>query len=280
MRSAAISAASSTSTASPARSRPTSKFGDAITATVGADSAAQPADPADGPPRHGVSQGRADAPAVQDRGRPRLWAGRLRHEGRAGDELLRAGGAQEVRRRAGAGHGAVHRRRGDRLAVLAAGDRAHARARPRGVQLRAGPRAAARRSPAARAACSCASTITGKAAHSGANFEHGISAINELAHKTLALHALSELDEGHHAQRRRRRPAGRPSTPWRPGRGARSICASSRRPTAPPPWPRSRRSWRRASCPAPAPSSRSPANSCRWSRAPTARRCSSTTPPA
>ena len=99
----------------------------------------QPADPADGPSRHGVPQGRADAPAVQDRGRPRLWAGRRRHEGRPRDELLRACGDQEIRRRAGAGHGAVHRRRGDRLAVLAAGDRA---ARPRGaglLQLRARP---------------------------------------------------------------------------------------------------------------------------------------------
>jgi glutamate carboxypeptidase len=38
--------------------------------------------------------------------------------------------------------------------------------------------------------------ITGKAAHSGANFEQGISAINELAHKTLALHALSEPGRG------------------------------------------------------------------------------------
>src|SRR5258706_7448446 len=38
--------------------------------------------------------------------------------------------------------------------------------------------------------------ITGKAAHSGANFEMGISAINELAHKTLALHALSDPPEG------------------------------------------------------------------------------------
>jgi glutamate carboxypeptidase len=38
--------------------------------------------------------------------------------------------------------------------------------------------------------------ITGKAAHSGANFEQGISAINELAHKTLALHALSQPDKG------------------------------------------------------------------------------------
>ena len=38
--------------------------------------------------------------------------------------------------------------------------------------------------------------ITGKAAHSGANFEMGISAINELAHKTLALHALSDPPRG------------------------------------------------------------------------------------
>ena len=38
--------------------------------------------------------------------------------------------------------------------------------------------------------------ITGKAAHSGANFEAGISAINELAHKTLALHALSDPKAG------------------------------------------------------------------------------------
>ena len=38
--------------------------------------------------------------------------------------------------------------------------------------------------------------ITGKAAHSGVNFEMGISAINELAHKTLALHALSDPPNG------------------------------------------------------------------------------------
>jgi glutamate carboxypeptidase len=38
--------------------------------------------------------------------------------------------------------------------------------------------------------------ITGKAAHSGANFEQGISAINELAHKTLALSALSDPQKG------------------------------------------------------------------------------------
>src|SRR5712671_504395 len=38
--------------------------------------------------------------------------------------------------------------------------------------------------------------IAGKAAHSGANFEVGISAINELAHKTLALQALSDPPNG------------------------------------------------------------------------------------
>ena len=38
--------------------------------------------------------------------------------------------------------------------------------------------------------------ITGKAAHSGANFADGISAIEELARKTQALHALTDLDRG------------------------------------------------------------------------------------
>jgi len=39
-------------------------------------------------------------------------------------------------------------------------------------------------------------TITGKAAHSGGNFEQGISAIGELAHKIVALHALTDLRQG------------------------------------------------------------------------------------
>jgi glutamate carboxypeptidase len=38
--------------------------------------------------------------------------------------------------------------------------------------------------------------ITGKAAHSGANFEAGVSAINELAHKILALNALTNVPRG------------------------------------------------------------------------------------
>jgi glutamate carboxypeptidase len=38
--------------------------------------------------------------------------------------------------------------------------------------------------------------ITGKAAHSGGNFEKGISAIGELAHKIVALHKLTDLKRG------------------------------------------------------------------------------------
>lgn len=38
--------------------------------------------------------------------------------------------------------------------------------------------------------------ITGKAAHSGARYEQGISAIEELARKTQALHALTDLKRG------------------------------------------------------------------------------------
>jgi glutamate carboxypeptidase len=38
--------------------------------------------------------------------------------------------------------------------------------------------------------------VTGKAAHSGANFEQGASAIGEMAHKITALHALTDLPQG------------------------------------------------------------------------------------
>jgi glutamate carboxypeptidase len=38
--------------------------------------------------------------------------------------------------------------------------------------------------------------ITGKAAHSGGNFAEGISAIEELARKTIALHAITDLTKG------------------------------------------------------------------------------------
>jgi glutamate carboxypeptidase len=38
--------------------------------------------------------------------------------------------------------------------------------------------------------------VLGKAAHSGGNFEKGISAIGELAHKVVAMHALTDLPRG------------------------------------------------------------------------------------
>ncbi len=38
--------------------------------------------------------------------------------------------------------------------------------------------------------------VTGKAAHSGGNFTQGIRAIGELAHKIVALHALTDLPKG------------------------------------------------------------------------------------
>jgi glutamate carboxypeptidase len=38
--------------------------------------------------------------------------------------------------------------------------------------------------------------VFGKAAHSGSNFEKGISAIGELAHKVVALHCLTDLKRG------------------------------------------------------------------------------------
>jgi len=38
--------------------------------------------------------------------------------------------------------------------------------------------------------------VTGKAAHSGGNFEKGISAIGELAHKIVAMHKLTDLPRG------------------------------------------------------------------------------------
>jgi len=38
--------------------------------------------------------------------------------------------------------------------------------------------------------------VTGKAAHAGANFEQGVSAIGEMAHKIVALHALTDVPKG------------------------------------------------------------------------------------
>ena len=95
---------------------------------------------ADGPSRHRLPRRRGRAPPVHHPRRRRLWPGCRRHEGRAGDELLRARRLREVRRLAGAAAGAVHRRRGDRQPGRPRGDRGRGSPRPRGVQQRAGPR--------------------------------------------------------------------------------------------------------------------------------------------
>ena len=84
--------------------------------------------------------GEVVAPAVHHPRRRRLRPGRRRHEGGAGDELLRARRVREVRRRAGAAGRPVHRRRGDRQPGRPRGDRGGGAPRPRRVQLRAGAR--------------------------------------------------------------------------------------------------------------------------------------------
>ncbi len=80
-----ISATSSATTASRPRSRPAKNSATpSRRPSVRLAAVRQPADPADGPPRHRVPEGRADPAAVQDRRRPRLWSGCRRHEIRPG----------------------------------------------------------------------------------------------------------------------------------------------------------------------------------------------------
>ena len=90
---------------------------------------------ADGPSRHRLPRRRGVPPAVHHPRRRRLRPGRRRHEGRAGDELLRARRLREVRRRAGPAGRPVHRRRGDRQPGRPRGDRGRGAPRPRRVQL-------------------------------------------------------------------------------------------------------------------------------------------------
>ena len=70
--------------------------------------------------------------------------------------------------------------------------------------------------------------VFGKAAHSGGNFEKGISAIGELAHKIVAMHALTDLTRGVTVNVGPSRAAS-PSTPRRRTPRARSTCATSSR---------------------------------------------------
>ena len=110
--------------------------------------------------------------------------------------------------------------------------------------------------------------VTGKAAHSGGNFADGISAIEELARKTIALHAITDLTKGttvnvgldlRRADRQHRRALGevRDRPALRHAAGPRGRDGQDRA---------HRRDRERAGHAAP--SSRSPASSSRWSRAP------------
>ena len=132
----------------PVETLPQSRHGDCLRAAV----------PWDGPQgnaggnivlmghRDTVFPGRRGGPAaVHHPRRHRLRAGRRRHEGRPGDELLHPGRLRQIRRRAGAAGRPVHRRRGDRLARRPPGHRSRGAPRPRGVQQRARPRLRQRR---------------------------------------------------------------------------------------------------------------------------------------
>ncbi len=68
--------------------------------------------------------------------------------------------------------------------------------------------------------------ITGKAAHSGGNFTDGISAIEELARKIQAMHALTDLDRGITLNVGLVRGGQSVNTvaPWAEGRDRPSLC--------------------------------------------------------
>ena len=219
-----------------------------------------------GPSRHRVRTGRGRPPAVPHRRRQGVRAGLRRHEGGARDQRLRHRRPQEVRRGAGPGHGAVHRRRGDRLAVLEGADheggafracRLQQRARPAGRRRR--HRAQGRRVHAPRrhrqgGACRQQSMATASAPSKRSRARsQGCMRSPTCRTASAAMSARSA--------------AARPSTRSRPTRARRSICVSSSPPTARGPWRQSKRSSRKVSCRAPRRGSRSPASSIRWSRA-------------
>ena len=118
--------------------------------------------------------------------------------------------------------------------------------------------------------------ITGKAAHSGGKFTEGISAIEELARKITALHAITDLPRGTTVNVGLVSGGQTVNTvaPW-------AKCeidlryVTPRRPRGRD-GARSRASSRPRTCRAPARRSRSPASSIRWCSRPRTRRCSST----
>ena len=102
---------------------------------------------------------------------------------------------RQIRRRARPAARPLHRRRGDRLARGPRRDRGTARearvvfnsepGRPNGGVV-----------TGRKGGVFSVFDIEGKAAHSGGNFEAGISAIGELAAKITAIHALTDLERG------------------------------------------------------------------------------------
>ena len=110
--------------------------------------------------------------------------------------------------------------------------------------------------------------IIGKAAHSGGNYAEGISAIEELARKTIALHAITDLTKGHDGQRRPRlrradRQHGRAMGKVRDRPALRHAVRPRGRDGQDHAHRRDRERARHA-----APRSKSPASSSRWSKAP------------
>jgi len=93
--------------------------------------------------------------------------------------------------------------------------------------------------------------ITGKAAHSGGNFTAGISAIEELARKIQAIHALTDLDRGI-TLNVGLVSGGQSVNTVRRGRKVKSTCAMWIPPTRTTSWPALATSSGAAMSPAPA----------------------------
>ena len=106
--------------------------------------------------------------------------------------------------------------------------------------------------------------VTGKAAHSGGNFEKGISAIGELAHKIVAIHALTDLKRGVTLNVGLVKGGQSVNTTAPSRRRRRSTCATSSRRTAPTTLAAIQAHHRHERpCPAPRRGSTSAASSCR-----------------
>ena len=178
-----------------------------------------------------------------------------------------------------AGDGAVHRRRGDRLAVLARGDRAASRAPARAVFNSEPGRGPRRRGDRPQ----------GRRVHALRDHRQGGAFRRQLRGRHQRDQRARAQDAGAACAERCRRTAsrstsawcraGRPSTPWRRGRKGevdlRFITPAQRAATMAKVEEIMAKSFVPGTTRA---SSRSPASFCRWSRTPTARRCSSTTP--